>query len=45
MEPPYDAFVYIVGHPEVYKTTVSLDIQSGLLFLCVFTEWSIASSL
>ncbi|KAG6369322.1 hypothetical protein JVT61DRAFT_15041 [Boletus reticuloceps] len=27
-DPLYDAFMWIVGHPDVYKTAVSLDIQS-----------------
>lgn len=36
--PLYDAFMYIVGHPEVFKTPVSLDIQSGSLVLFVLAE-------
>ena len=35
-DPLYDAFMWIVGHPVVYKTAVSLDIQSGWLILYVF---------
>ena len=32
-DPLYDAFMWLVTHPEVHKTHVSLDIQSGLLVL------------
>jgi hypothetical protein len=35
--PLYDAFMWIVGHPDVYKTAVSLDIQSGLLVLQAYS--------
>lgn len=28
-DPLYDAFMYIVSHSELHKTSVTLDIQSG----------------
>ena len=46
-DPLYDAFMWIVGHPVVYKTAVSLDIQSGLLALhvlvaslTIYSDWA-----
>lgn len=42
-DPLYDAFMWIVGHPDVYKTAVSLDIQSGSLVLYALTESLIVS--
>lgn len=37
-DPLYDAFMWIVGHGEIYKTAVTLDIQSGLLVLYALVE-------
>jgi len=42
-DPLYDAFMWIVGHPDIYKTAVSLDIQSGLLVLHALAESLIIS--
>lgn len=42
-DPLYDAFMWIVGHPDVYKTAVSLDIQSGLPVLYALVESLITS--